>query len=62
MNSKSLQTFATIMAFYILLSYVIFPTVFYYFMEKSLLSAGNGFVVGSLVSIALWLSYGRKML
>ena len=60
MNSK-IQTFLGIMAFYILLSYVIFPLVFYYFGGKSLSSAGNGFIVGSVVSIVLWLGYGRKM-
>jgi hypothetical protein len=35
--------------------------MFYYFVEKSLSSAGNGFVLGSLISIALWYSFGRKM-
>jgi hypothetical protein len=49
------------MGFYILLSYVLFPAVFYYFIEKSLASAGNGFVVGSVISIALWYYFGRKM-
>lgn len=61
MNSK-LQTFAAIMAFYILLSYVAFPLGFYYFVEKSLLSAGNGFALGSVISIALWYSYGKTMI
>lgn len=60
MDSK-LQTFLGIMGFYILLSYIIFPMIFYYLMGKSLTSAGNGFIVGSLVSIGLWLTYGRKM-
>ena len=60
MDSK-LQTFLGIMAFYILLSYIIFPMIFYYLMGKSLASAGNGFIVGSLMSISLWLTYGRKM-
>jgi hypothetical protein len=60
MNS-SLQSFIGIMVFYILLSYVIFPAGFYYLVNKSLASAGNGFIVGSLLSIVLWLSVGRKM-
>ena len=60
MDSK-LQTFAGIMAFYILLSYVIFPLGFFYLVEKSLASAGNGFIVGSLISIALWVGVGKKM-
>lgn len=61
MDSK-LQTFLGIMAFYILLSYVIFPAGFYYLVEKTLSSAGNGFIIGSLVSIALWVSVGRNLI
>ena len=60
--SSKLQTFVGIMAFYILLSYIIFPLGFYYLVEKSLSSAGNGFIVGSLISIALWVGFGRKMI
>lgn len=60
MDSK-LQTFLGIMGFYILLSYIIFPMIFYYLVGKSLASAGNGFIVGSVISIGLWLTYGRKM-
>ena len=60
MDSK-LQTFLGIMVFYILLSYVIFPLGFYYLVEKSLKSAGNGFIVGSVLSVILWLTYGKKM-
>jgi len=59
---KKLQTFVGIMVFYIILSYLIFPVGFYYLVEKSLTSAGNGFVLGSAISIALWLGYGRKMI
>jgi len=61
MDSKKLQLFAGIMGFYILLSYVVFPLGFYYLVEKSLESAGNGFVLGSLISVTLWYFYGRKM-
>jgi hypothetical protein len=60
MDSK-LQTFLGIMVFYILLSYVIFPLGFYYLIEKSFASAGNGFIVGSLISVGLWLGFGRKL-
>ena len=60
MDSK-LRLFLGIMLFYILLSYVLFPLGFYYLVNKSLSSAGNGFVVGSIVSLVLWLSVGRKM-
>ena len=58
----NLQTFLGVMAFYILLSYVIFPLGFYYLVEKSLISAGNGFLIGSLISIALWIVVGQKLI
>ena len=61
MDSK-LQTFLGIMAFYILLSYILFPLAFYYLVEKSLTSAGNGFIIGSLISIVLWVGYGKKLI
>ena len=61
MDSK-LRLFLGIMLFYIVLSYVLFPLGFYYLVNKSLSSAGNGFVVGSIVSLVLWLSVGRKMI
>jgi hypothetical protein len=60
--SASFQTFFMIMLFYILLSYLIGPMFFYYFINKSLLSAGNGFAVGSILSIVLWYTYGSKMI
>lgn len=60
MNSK-LQTFIGIMVFYLLLAFIIFPIGFYYLVDKTLLSAGNGFIVGSIISIILWLTVGKKM-
>jgi hypothetical protein len=57
----SIQTFITIMAFYAILSYIIGPLVFYYFMERSFSSAGNGFIMGSILSIILWVMVGSKM-
>ena len=61
MDSK-LSTFIGVMVFYILLSYVIFRLAFYYLVDKSLSSAGNGFVVGSIISVILWYSYGQKLI
>ena len=55
------QMFAGIMLFYILLAYVILPFIFYYAFEKSLKSAGNGFVVGSIATILLWKIYGENL-
>ena len=60
-SKKDISTFGGIMFFYILLSYVFFPLVFYYLIENTLTSAGHGFVVGSLISVLLWLFYGSKM-
>jgi hypothetical protein len=58
---SQLSTFIGIMIFYAVLSYILFPVVFYYLMGKSLASAGIGFVVGSLISIVLWFGFGSKM-
>lgn len=58
---SNLRLFLGIMFFYILLSYVLFPIGFYYLINKSLSSAGNGFVIGSILSLFLWLSVGSKM-
>ena len=56
-----LTLFAQIMAFYVFLSYVLGPVVFYYAFGKTLKSAGNGFMVGSILSIILWHFLGSKM-
>lgn len=53
--------FAQIMLFYILLTFFIMPLLFYFFIKKSDASAGNGFVVGSILSLILWFFYGSKM-
>ena len=60
--AEKTQLFFSIMVFYIFLSYILGPLVFYYAMERSLSSAGNGFIVGSLLSILLWLFFGSKMI
>jgi len=61
MDSKTTQ-FIGIMAFYAILSYLIFPLGFYYLVDKSLCAAGNGFIIGSVISIILWLLVGRKLI
>ncbi len=58
---KKLTTFFGIMLFYILLSYILFPFAFFYFGGKTLRRAGEGFIVGSIISILLWWFYGSKM-
>jgi len=59
--NRGLSTFISIMAFYIVLSYLIGPIIFYYAFGKTLKSAGNGFIAGSLVSVVLWRFAGSKM-
>jgi hypothetical protein len=54
---KGFQMFLGTMLFYIVLSYLLMPAAFFYFGDRTLMAAGNGFMVGSLVSVALWLSF-----
>jgi hypothetical protein len=61
MDKAKFYTFLYIMALYIFISYVLGPVTFYYFIDKSLVSAGNGFVAGSILSIILWFVAGSKM-
>lgn len=57
----NIKTFIGIMAFYAVLTYIVFPLVFYYLGKKKLVNAGYGFITGSVVSVALWLTVGSKM-
>jgi hypothetical protein len=57
----SLNMFIGTMLFYVLLSYVVMPVIFYYYVEKTLLSAGNGFVAGSLLSVILWYTFRSQI-
>ena len=61
MDKTKFNTFLYIMAVYIFISYVLGPVAFYYLIDKSLVSAGNGFIAGSILSIILWLVVGSKM-
>lgn len=49
-----------IMIFYAILSYIVGPMIGYYTMDRSDISAGDGAVVGSVVTIFLWFMYGRN--
>lgn len=60
MNPK-FQAFVGIMVFYALLSFIICPALFYY-RKNTLASAGNGYVVGSVLSLILWIMIGRTMI
>lgn len=54
--------FISIMIFYAILSSVIGPLIFYFIGHKSLKSAGNGFILFSIITILLWYYKGRKMI
>ncbi len=60
--SEKLTTFTYIMLFYAFLSCLIGPLVFYFLGGKSLETAGNGFVLFSVISILLWYTKGRNMI
>ena len=51
--------FWMIMFFYALLSCFIMPALGYYFMGTS--GLGNGYVVGTILSLILWFTVGKKM-
>lgn len=59
---KNTWVFIRIMLFYIILSYLVMPLIFYYAFGKNLIRVGDGFVVGSILSIVLWYTYGSKMM
>jgi len=50
--------YAGVMAFYAVLTYILFPVIAYFLFGKTLEAAGNGFIVGSVVSVVLWKVYG----
>jgi hypothetical protein len=50
--------FWQVMAFYALLSCVIMPLIGYYFKGEA--GLGQGYIIGSLVSVGLWLMVGKK--
>ena len=56
--SFNLTKYAGVMAFYAVLTYLIFPAIAYFLFGKTLDAAGNGFIVGSVVSVILWRMVG----
>ena len=59
--SSKFTTFFAVMAFYIFLSYLLFPAIFFYLNGNSYAAAGNGYILGSLISIGLWQFFGKKV-
>ena len=58
----STKTLIQIMGFYIVLSYIIGPVLFYFAFGRDLQAAGHGYVIGSILSIILWYKKGSKMI
>ena len=54
---KGFNMYVGTMIFYIFLSYLLLPAAFYYFGDKTLMSAGNGFIAGSVLSGVLWVKF-----
>jgi hypothetical protein len=53
--------YAGVMAFYAVITYLLFPVIAYFMFGKTLEAAGNGFIVGSVISVILWKVYGYGM-
>ena len=61
LNNKmnfNITKYTSVMAFYAVLSYILFPAIAYFLFGKTLEAVGNGFIVGSVVSVVLWKMYG----
>ena len=56
--SFDLTKYTGVMAFYAVLTYILFPVIAYFLFGKTLDAAGNGFIVGSIISVVLWKVYG----
>ena len=57
----NITKYAGVMAFYAVLNYILFPVIAYFLFGKTLEAAGNGFIVGSVVSVILWRMVGMGM-
>jgi hypothetical protein len=59
--SFNLTKYTGVMAFYAVLTYLLFPAIAYFLFGKTLEAAGNGFIAGSVVSVILWRMVGMGM-
>jgi hypothetical protein len=57
----NITKYAGVMAFYAVITYLLFPAIAYFMFGKTLEAAGNGFIVGSVISVVLWKVYGYGM-
>ena len=56
--SFDITKYGGVMAFYAVLTYILFPAIAYFFFGKTLEAAGNGFIAGSVVSVVVWKMVG----
>jgi hypothetical protein len=54
----NITKYAGVMAFYAVLTYILFPVISYFMFGKTLEAAGNGFIAGSVISVVLWKVFG----
>jgi hypothetical protein len=59
--SFDITKYAGVMAFYAVLTYILFPVIAYFLFGKTLEAAGNGFIAGSIASVVLWRMVGMGM-
>jgi hypothetical protein len=55
------NAFLQIMAFYFALAFIVGPVVAYFAFGKNSRSVGDGWAVGSILSVILWFAVGRNM-
>lgn len=61
MSPSDQTTIAGIMFFYAILSYVISPALGFFLM-KNKMGITYGIIIGSILSVLLWLQYGQKLI
>ena len=59
--SFNITKYGGVMAFYAVITYLLFPVIAYFLFGKTLEAAGNGFIAGSVASVVLWKFYGFGM-
>ena len=57
---NSFEKLALVFTLYSAITYLIFPYLYFYFIERSIRGKGYGYIIGSLLCIFLWLFYGKK--
>jgi hypothetical protein len=57
----NITKYTGVMAFYAVLTYILFPAIAYFLFGKTLEAVGNGFIAGSVASVVLWKMYGFEL-